>query len=566
MNLRRYALSVGRFSALPLLVFLLGEPSLTAQPAPESALPAPAAGTVEEEKPSGLEEIRPDEPVDLALEFVLHESDTGSSVFAKRALAPLPPLTTPELDAINPQSREEEIAIPLRGYPAPDQSPLPNRPFYAEAELGLHLTAGLRAGLSGNSWPFDYHAAAGFESTDGFVENGERSRFSASLGGGYVIGLGYGIFSGGYMGADARYSTEQYRLYAVPEAPERSQVDWGLSATGTAAYAGIDFEGIGRVRRAGIDEEGTGSAGGELAETSVEGMLKMNTRAIGLGWQGTVDLRLTNATPGSISYGAFDLSALFETSFFSLRAGGGVSVGGGTVGDAVVRLAPKGELRIFPTEGFTISGSVTGGVRQTTVQSMARTNPYMALDGSILPEDERIGYEATLHLEPAQSWGVRVGAARREYDSYLYFDAPAAGRFAPLYDRASVNIINGDLYWKLDSRNELLGVARYTQGSLENTPGELPYMPRWDAELSYTRRLLGTPVSLTGTLRYIGEREGGAGALDPAVLLGFEGSYSVSRYLDLFIEGRNLLDADYQLWDGYQEQGLLVGLGARARM
>lgn len=563
----RTSVRAGYHSLFALLALSLGSATLAAQPAPKGeGTPAPAQKAAEKSaEPSSLEEVRPDEPVDLTLEFMLRESDTGTSVFAKRPLAQPQPLAVAELDAINPQSREEEIAIPLRGYPSPDQSPQPNKPLYAEATLGLHLTTGLRAGLSGNSWPFDYHVAAGFESTNGFVENGERSKFSAAIGGGYVIGLGYGIFSGGHMGADAHYTTEGYRLYGTPEAPDRSQVDWGLSANGTAAYAGIDFEGVGRVRHAGVDEQSTVVPAAKLAETSIEGMLKMKTTALGLGWQGTVDLRLTNATPGSINYGAFDLSALFETSFFALRAGGGLSVGSGTVGEAVVRLAPIGELRIFPVEGFSISGKVSGGVRQTTVQSVARTNPYFALDGSILPEDERLGYEATLHLEPAQSWGVRVGASRREYDSYLYFDAPATGRFAPLYDKASVNIINGDIYWKLDSRNELLGIARYTQGSLENSSGELPYMPRWDAELSYTRRLLGTPISLTGTARYIGERAGGEGPLDPAFLLGFEGAYGVTRYLDLFLEGRNLLGTDYQLWDGYREQGLFVGLGARAR-
>lgn len=550
---------------LALAMLLAASTSLVAQTVPKGEKTPVQKTAKKEGEPTSLEEMRPDEPVDLTLEFMLRERDTGTSVFAKRALADVQPLTVPELDAINPQSKDEEIAIPLRGYPAPDQSPLPNKPIYAEAELGLHLTAGLRAGLSGNSWPFDYHVAAGYESTNGFVANGERSKFSAALGGGYVIGLGYGIFSGGYMGADAHYTGENYRLYGVADAPKRSHTDWGLSATGTAATGGIDFEGIGRVRRAGIDEENVGLPNAQLAETSVEGMLKMKTTAIGLGWQSTVDLRLTDATPGSISYGAVDLSALFETSVFSLRAGGGVSVGSGTVGDAVVRVAPKAELRIFPAQGFTLSGGVSGGVRQTTVQSMVRTNPYLALDGSILPEDERIGYEATLHLEPAQSWGMRVGAARREYDSYLYFDAPATGRFAPLYSKASVNIISGDLYWKFDSRNELLAIARYTQGNLDTVSNELPYMPRWDAELSYTRRLLGTPISLTGTARYIGERQGGTQTLDPAILLGFEGTYGVTRYLDLFVEGRNLMNTQYQLWDGYQEQGLFVGVGARAR-
>lgn len=531
----------------------------------------------QESQQGGLEKVRPDEPIDLTLELLVRQNDTGRSVFTKRPLVEPEPITTAELDAINPQSKEDEIAIPLRGYPAPDQPPVPNRPIYAEGKLGLNLTTGLRAGISGKAWPFDYHLALDYASTQGFVENGDRSGFSVEAGGGYVIGLDYGIFSGGYMGADARYATQTYRLYAVPEAPERSLLDWGLGATGTASFAGIDVEGKGRIRRARLQDDLLNDTAlatpgvAELAETSVEGALTAKMTALGLGWRGKLDVRLTDATPGSINYGALDLSALFELPVLSLRGGAALSLGGGTDGETSARFAPQAELRIFPLNGFVLSGKITGGIRQTTVQGVADLNPYMALNGDLLPEDESLGYELALHLEPAQNWGFRVGASRREFASWLYFDAPLNGQFAPQYDEASVDLITGDFYWNLDSRNEFLAVARYTQGTVGDSLNNLPYMPRWDAEVGYTRRLLSSPISLGGTIRYIGEREGGVaraennGMLDPAVLVGFEGSYAALQYLDLLLEVRNLLDQDYQLWDGYQERGFYIGLGVRGR-
>ena len=421
--------------------------------------------------------------------------------------------------------------------------------------------------------------ALAYASTQGFVENGDQSSFAIEAGGGYLIGLGYGIFSGGYMGADVRYATENYRLYALPEAPERSLLDWSVGATGTASYAGISFEGEGRIRRARLGDALAGDTTGgivnasvsELAETSVEAALTAQMTALGLGWRGKLDLRLTDATPGSINYSSLDVSALFELPIVSLRGGAGLTVGGRTDGETDVRFAPGAELRIFPVDGVVLSGKVSGGLRQTTVRGLAETNPWVALDGELLPEDESLGYELALHLEPGQSWGVRVGASRREFDSWLYFDAPENGRFVPRYNRASVDLINGDVYWNLDSRNEIRALMRYTKGTIADSLDKLPYMPVLDAEIGYIRRLLGSPISLGGTLRYIGQREGGGelgeenNALDPVLLLGFEGSYTVLTYLDLLLEGRNILDQDYQLWDSYQERGLYVGVGARAR-
>lgn len=573
----------GLLASLALGLMLPGLLSAQAEKPEENTVKKVSSGEAEQSgsgAPSafnltGLEKIRPDEPIDLTLELLMRESDTGRTVFTKRPLSSPEPVQVAQLDAINPQSREEEIAIPLRGYPAPDQPPAPNRPIYAEGKLGMHLTTQLLAGISGKAWPFDYHAALEYESTQGFVENGDRSGFAIEAGGGYVIGLDYGIFSGGYMGAEARYATQDYNLYALPEAPERSFLNWGLGATGTASFVGIDFEGKGQIRRARINE----SIGGDttsalpdlLSETSVEGALTAKMTALGLGWRGKLDLRLTDATPGSINYGALDVSAMLELPVFSLRGGAELSVAGGTDGETATRLAPGAELRIFPFNGFVLSGKITGGLKQTTVQEVVATNPYVALDGPLLPEDENLGYEVALHLEPARSWGLRVGASRREFASWLFFSAPEEGRFTPQYDKAAVDLITGDFYWKLDSRNELLAVARYTSGTVGDADQPLPYMPKWDAEIGYTRRLLSSPISLGGTLRYIGERESGVvngentAVLDPAILVGLEGSYSVLRYLDLVLEVRNLLDQNYQLWDGYQERGLYIGVGARAR-
>lgn len=543
-----------------------------AEPADPVVKPASEGSAELPNRSEGPESIRPDEPVDLTLELLVGENDSvASTVFAKREMKKPEPISAAQLDAINPHSKEEEIAIPLRGYPAPDQAPAPNRPLYAEASLGLHLTTGLRAGLSGDTWPFDYHASLEYESTNGFVENGDRSGFSIEAGGGYVIGLDYGIFGGGYMGADARFSTETYRLYALEEAPERSHLAWGVDATGTASYAGIDFEGVGRLARTSLSDQVVTEAtvvdpvADQLDETSVEGSLTGEMKAIGLGWQGLLDMRLTNTSQGSANYGAVGLSAVLDVSIFSLRGGGKLTLAGATEGENFTRFSPEAELRVHPFNGVVLSGSLSGGLRPTTVRNLAELNPYLALDGEFLPEDERVGYEVALHLEPGRSWGLRVGASRRSFDNYLFFDAPESGRFAPMYDKADVDLINGDFYWELDSRNELLVLTRYTVGSVGDSTGDLPYMPKWDAEVGYSRRLLSSPITLGGTLRYIGERTGGTETLDPAFLVGVEGSYTVVRYLDLVVEARNLLNREYELWDGYRERGFYLGIGARGR-
>ncbi|MGE3802261.1 MAG: hypothetical protein AB7H80_14690, partial [Candidatus Kapaibacterium sp.] len=308
-----------------------------------------------------VEQIRPDEPIDLPLEMLLRLNDTARSVFTKKPLQQPEPLALAVLDTLNPQGKEGEITIPLRGYPEPDQPPTKNRPIYAEGSIGLNTTAMLRAGISGNTWPFDYHASVEYGSSSGWVDNSKSSRFSVQLGGGYVIGLGYGIFSGGHMGGEAEYRAQSYRLYALPTLPERGQVDWSLKGTGTASLAGFDIEGIGHLRRLTMEQSLPVIDGIQptppddtqnLDETSVEGKLRAKTSALGLGWEGLLDLRLTNTSLGSVNYGSLDVNALFETPIFAIRAGGALSMGGATDGNSLSRIAPRVELRFFPFDGL----------------------------------------------------------------------------------------------------------------------------------------------------------------------------------------------------------------------
>ena len=520
---------------------------------------------------TSLEQLRPDEPIDLPLEMLLRLNDTSNSVFTKKPIPEPEPLNEKTLGTINPQGKEGDIAIPLRGYPEPDQPPTTHRSLYAEGLIGLNTTATLRAGLSGNTWPFDYHASIGYLSSNGFLENNESSLFGATLAGGYVIGLGYGIFSGGYMGGEVDYAAQSYRLYAVPVSPKRSRTNWSLEGRGTASVAGVDLEGIARVRRFSVketipllDERGPVPVPipetHSVEETSVEGVLNGRMSALGFGWEGKLDLCLTNTTLGSLNYGDLEAGALFETPMLALCAGGSLSLGAGTDSTTTTRLAPRVELRFFPFDGLTLFGRATGGVRQMTNHELLRVNPYAMLDGPILPEDEKLGYEIGVHLEPAQSWGVRVAGARRDYASYLFFATPVQGKFGPNYSQAKVDIINGDFYVRLDSRNEFAGLVRYIDGT------ELPYVPQLDAEFFYTRRLFNIPMAVTGSVRYIGSRQGGTEDLDPVVLIEFEWSYNVAKILDLVLEARNLFSQDYQLWEGYEERGFYLAIGARTRL
>ena len=79
----------------------------------------------------------------------------------------------------------------------------------------------------------------------------------------------------------------------------------------------------------------------------------------------------------------------------------------------------------------------------------------------------------------------------------------------------------------------------------------------------YGHRFVGTPLSLTATLHYIGERSDsdGVATMDAVPLIGLQGRYTLGQHFDLTLDLSNLLDREYQLWRGYAERGIYGAIG-----
>ena len=527
-------------------------------------VPVPAPTTM-------IEELRPDEPVDLALETYLRRSGVDTSLFTPRSLPAAPLLDEQEQELLVRQGRRSEGAIPMRGYPAADDRPRPRRPFYLEGSFGLHTTASVVAGLSGTTWPFDYRAAVDVATTEGSFLNGEQHHIALEAGAGYIIGNNYGIFSGGYMGGDAAWRTSSYRLHALADAPERTAIDWHLGAESQASIGPIALDGAARIGRFVIEEERlneTGLVAGEqstFAATSFAAEASARLSQGILDWNGRLALGDVVTDLGDMPTASLSLGLALDLGFLRLGAGGRIDASGSTDIDTDSRITPTAELRIDPFDGFALIGNLGGGLHATDPAEIFGVNRYAALDGPWRPEIEKLGYGLTLLVEPSPSFNLRATASRRDFDRYLHFGPVVDGRFAPIYEALRLDQAEADFFLRLGEKDELALLLRYADG-LRADGTALPYIPRYDGTLGYRHRLLGSPYTFGGSFRMIGERTGAAAAtLDPVLLVSLDGEYALGDHLDLFLEVRNLLDASYERWSGYREEGFGGGIGIRGR-
>ena len=499
-----------------------------------------------------------EEPADLAYATI---TGTSTAVASREPALPAPPhMTQSELRVLDTRRRNSEPLVPLRGYATAERPTVANRPGYVDASIGLHTTARLKAGYSGSSWPFDYYGNVGLDLSTGFAEENPHRSITVAAGAGYIIDEGYGIFSGGHMGADVRYDNYRYHLYALPSSPVRQANTVTVGATGANTTDGLTYDAGARYRSLSIDADSTGSR-----ETSLEGALSIATSWDGLGIGAQTDLRLTYLDGSSISYGRLQGWASYSNRIMTLRGGLQLSAGANSDGSTSGTIAPTGELRLFPLHGLTVIGTITGGLAPTTLAGLSAINPYVTLEPTIRQQREKIGYQVHVRIEPSRAFAIRGSAARSHYNDYAYFDSVRAGEFAPSYGSAIVNRIVGDLSWRIDEQNNVLAAVEFTDGVVGEARA-LPFTPKWVGDASYSHRFDAAPLTVDAGARYIGERSASnSRTLAPVTLVNLGARYAVSPRFDLTLELRNLLNQRYELWEGYTERGVFAAVGASAR-
>lgn len=495
-------------------------------------------------------------PVDLAQQTA--EGRGGrNTARSRRAAPPIPPLSADQLRAINNDGPETE-SIGLRGYPDAERQ-RSTRPFYAEGSLGLYATGSIRAGYHGNSWPYDYSAQLGFSGTNGFVDNGSQQSLQLGARGGYIIGNEYGIFSGGYMGADVKYERERYQRFAALGAPERSRSGWMAALDGRNSNAGLSFELNGGYRQMSLEDSGT------TEETSLDGSARVRAEWSRLAITGEADLRLTNLAGTSLSYGRLRAFARYTFPLVTLRLGATLGVGANNDGTSASVLAPLAEVNVFPFRGVTLAAGIDGGVAQNTLRELLASNPWVVADPVVRHREERIGYRAAIRVEPWQTFGARLTAGRSAYDNYAVFARATNAQFAPGYAAVTSTRVAGDMFLEFGPRDMIAVQATYHDATLDSSGGQAPYVPALEAEAMYVKRIEDLPLTITGTIRYVGERDDETGTtLAGAVLLGVKGRYALTRNITATLELANLANARYELWPGYRERGFFGAVGVAA--
>ncbi|MBN1352130.1 hypothetical protein JXJ21_22215 [candidate division KSB1 bacterium] len=248
--------------------------------------------------------------------------------------------------------------------------------------------------------------------------------------------------------------------------------------------------------------------------------------------------------------------------------------------DPQTELMPFGKL-IFSLKnrwGFYISGSQEY-IYQTYL-NVWRENNFISESFNRLAHNIEYKIDIGTELKLREDWLAKLNWKVQQIKNYPFFEPTfnsdslkADGLYRYQYlNQVKQNTISFSVDFKVAPRFDIKGSLNYnafniSDDSLLFSDNRIPYIEDLNAELDFAYTIFkNTKVKISAT--YFGDRKKHierSEYLDQYVLLnaGIEKQYY--QYITLFAKLHNLLNYNYQIWDGYKEPGINFSCGIKGQ-
>lgn len=518
--------------------------------------------------------------------------DTGRT----RAGEPLPNLELPEYDitgtlvpgigvSAKSPADQETVLDPLAGqrprYGGPyvsDQSAwkegarFPGGPAPAWGRVlagyGWYVTPFVHAWYGQPGGAFSYNVRAGFESSQGAIENQEYTRAYGALIFGWELGEEMGTLERSDVRLGAGWLRDGYRLFgSLHPGRERSVTHFklgvGLASSTTGEYSTrLDLL---------------------LRTTSVKDSLEASDVPVGLRgsvWKafetfdvaGSAELWAHPYSSPAGGAGPYytNFAAEGRTSLpgdLEIRGGVAFSLFRGTDTPVLGRLYPKLTVTWYAARWISVFAAFDPALRQMALGDVFTANPYASADFPLRHQERFVDLRLGSAMTVTRALTLRLVAGYARTNNALVFsDTARAGLWRPFYDGTSSEFeLSADATWIPGRHDQVVAALAYRTTRNSMTDRETPYAPVFTAELQYEHRF-DIPLSVGAGLVVTGRRFADLAnerALEPFTLAELRAAYQFLRGWSVQARVENLFGVSYQWWEGYAGLPARGSLGVR---
>lgn len=499
----------------------------------------------------------PNSPIELP-EFLVTGKEAVDIATGTKRSPQRPPLLSPaRLDSLNPTEKQPLPPLPPRTLPTYVRTAV-IWPGYLQADIGNYLTPLVQAGYSFVAGGYrldcsgDLHASNGWVDNSGYLVGGLRVLSS------YVAPEKFILFGGSTTQADVGYQHQSYRLFARPDALERTLGSF---------KAGIDVEGradaISYQASAFMQNQALSTVSmRDVSDNVISGKLRVEQQ-----WKSTdvgvmVDMRLQ--TYASNSYPFVEAGAFARWTTESIRISGGAGLQWATSTQGIDRfgVAIVGQADVIMGWDLTLIAVARSGMRPVTFADLLRQNPYIDDAVGLDAAYDLIDLRVTLLYHPSVRTSVSAGMRLRQTDREPVWISARSGLFTVEYRSVSIMEINADARFLISPRDVVLADIWLTSASVMDASTQ-PYVPSIRMSAEYQRTWTEKFRSGLGIV-YIGRRYADLAtqiALGGYADIRLNASYAITSSLDIQARAENILGSTIVLWESYRERGIFVTAG-----
>jgi hypothetical protein len=471
------------------------------------------------------------------------------------------PLTSSELDSLNSLEKQSSQSLPVEQL-ITNTIVSSRKDGFVKAQFGRFATGQLDAGYGTLMGSYDLYAQAGYEFSDGHINNADFSKFNVKLTSDFIAPQKFFIFGGSRTRSQVEFKNNAYNLFSSPLALKRDVNNLIAKVDVDGNYNGFKFE------------TGAGYNGFQLitdnfknADNNIYGYLKVNNIWNNFIISGNLLLDLHSLRGQATNF----IQADGAVSVFNgnLSVTGNAGLQWATNSDGIDRggLLISGLLEYRFTKLFTVRADIRSGLENKKFRELAYSNPYISNMANFDYAYDIMNLGANLIFHPNEYLGVSAGFRVRKTDRYPIFEKDMIyyqGSFGLNYQSISLFQSIFEAYWYMSPTDKLIANLTVSQSSLSDFDSKnVPYIPSIQFSLTFKKTWseeLGTDFGVD----YIGNRFAdlqNTNEINSYINLKVEGNYKLYDGLRAFLKFDNLLNSDIYIWEGYRERNVFVTFG-----
>ncbi|HLP26998.1 MAG TPA: hypothetical protein VK147_00065 [Candidatus Didemnitutus sp.] len=499
----------------------------------------------------------PNGPLELPEFLVTGKELINVGAGVKSAPQRPPLLSATRLDSLNPTEKQPIPSLPARPLPQYRRTTMV-WPGYLQAEIGNYITPNVLAGYSFVAGGYRLDLAADIQASDGWSENTEYLNTGVKLVSTYVAPEKFVFFGGSTTQADVALRHRSYKLFAVPDAPERSHTTLALGVDVDGRFEDVRY----RAQASWSHQSLSTSSMRDVSDNVFRGTLRAEQQWKSADVGLMMDMRLQTYAENAYPYVEAGAYGRWVAKALRIAGGAGVQWATSTTGVDRFGLGLGGQADIFLGPDLTITAAVRSGMRSVTFRDLMMQNPYIDDSVSLDAAYDIVDLRGTITFHPSVRTTISAGVRMRQTDREPVWVRGRAGVFTVDYRTVSLVEINADARFAITPRDIVVADVRMTNASVAQASAQ-PYVPSLRASADYERQWF-TEFRTGFGMVYVGQRW--ADVANTVTLSGYAdlrvmASYSLSTSFDLNARAENLLGSTVILWEGYRERGIFVTVG-----